>query len=114
MVLRRRAVEAVDVLKFPKRADASIASKARDELQELIESGRTKFVFDMSEVGFVDSSGLSVLVTAARKTRAAGGDVALAGITDPVRSLIELTRLQQTFPMFDDVDPAVKHLAGVA
>jgi anti-sigma B factor antagonist len=99
------------VLTFPKRADASIAGQARTEVLELIDAGRTRLVFDLSEVGFDDSSALSVLVTSVRKARAAGGDVALAGITDPVRSLIELTRLQHTFSMFDDVAAAVKHFA---
>lgn len=111
MLLKRRAVGAVEVLTFPSRADAKVAGEARKELQELIDDGRVRLVFDLSGVGFVDSSGLSVLVTALKKTRSAGGDVALVGLTDPVRSLIELTRLQSAFAMFDDVDAAAAELA---
>lgn len=111
MVLKRRSVESVEVLTFPSRADASIATDARNELQELIDAGRVRLVFDLSDVGFVDSSGLSVLVTALKKTRGAGGDVALVGLTDAVRSLIELTRLQSAFAMFDDLDAAVAELS---
>ncbi len=111
MLLKRRAVDTVEVLTFPARADASIAAEARKELQGLIDEGRVRLVFDLSGVGFVDSSGLSVLVTALKKARSGGGDVALVGLTDSVRSLIELTRLQSAFSMFDDVDTAVAELA---
>ena len=111
MLFRRRAVESVEVLAFPSRADAKVAGEARKELQALIDEGRVRLVFDLSGVDFVDSSGLSVLVTALKKTRSVGGDVALVGLTDPVRSLIELTRLQSAFSMFDDVDTAVSQLS---
>ena len=89
-----------------------MTSDARQELKELIEAGRVRLVFDLSGVELVDSSGLSVLVTALKKARDAGGDVALVGLTDPVRSLIELTRLQSAFAMFDDVDAAAAALAS--
>jgi anti-sigma B factor antagonist len=105
-------VGSVDVLTFPPRADATFASEARTELQDLVDAGRVRFAFDLSGVTFVDSSGLSVLVTALKKTRASGGDVALVGLTPPVRSLIELTRLQSSFWMFDDLDAAIAQLAG--
>jgi len=111
MLLQRRAIESVDVLTFSSRADASIATDARNEIQELIDNDRVRFVFDLSSVHFVDSSGLSVLVTALKKARSGGGDVALVGLTEPVRALIELTRLQKEFSMFDDVDTAAAELA---
>lgn len=78
----------------------------------MIDAGRVRLVLDSSAVGFVDSTGLSVLVTAFKKARSGGGDVGLVGITDSARSLIELTRLQSAFAMFDDVDTAVAAIAN--
>jgi len=111
MVLTRRAAGAVEILTLPPRADASIAVQARRELQEVLAEGRVLLAFDLSAVEFVDSSGLSVLVTAVKKARSAGGDVALVALSDSVRSLIELTRLQSAFSIFDDVDAAVAALS---
>lgn len=111
MLLQRRAIESVDVLTVPSRADAPFAADARKEIQELIDGDRVRLVFDLSSVDFVDSSGLSVLVTALKKARSGGGDVALVGLTEPVRALIQLTQLQGAFSMFDDVDTAVAELA---
>jgi anti-sigma B factor antagonist len=111
MVLKRRTAGPVEILKFPSRADASIAPDARADLQGVIDEGRFRLVFDLSEVELVDSSGLSVLVTAVKKARGAGGDVALVRLTDSVRSLIERTHLQSAFSIFDDVDAAVAELS---
>ena len=112
MVLTRRADGVVEILTFPSRADASIAPQARKELQAILDEGRVRLVFDLSGVDFVDSSGLSVLVTAVKRARSEGGDVALVSLSDPVRSLIELTRLQSAFSIFDDVDSAAAALSG--
>ncbi len=49
----------------------------------------------MAGVSFVDSSGLSVLVTSLKAARAKGGDLVLASLTPPVRSIVELTRLHR-------------------
>ena len=60
----------------------------------------------------IDSSGLSVLVSAREAARAAGGDVLLLKPNSTVRSLIELTRLQEIFEIFGNEQHAVERLAS--
>jgi anti-sigma B factor antagonist len=57
-------------------------------------------VVDFSGSPYIDSSGLGALVSLSRRLRDAGGDLRLVGLNDDLRSLFELTRLDQLFPLF--------------
>ncbi|HXV18631.1 MAG TPA: STAS domain-containing protein, partial [Candidatus Omnitrophota bacterium] len=45
----------------------------------------------------IDSSGLATLVEMLKKTKSQGGSLGLAGMTDKVRSLFEITKLDKLF-----------------
>lgn len=112
MPLTRHSVGPVDVVTLDGRLDAAAAGPVRQELKELIGSGRTRLVVNLAGVGFVDSSGLFALVASFKAARAVGGDVALVGLTPGVRSIVELTRLHRVFEIFDDEAVAVAALSG--
>lgn len=99
----------VEVVTISGKLDAAVASRARDRLRGLIEAGRKQLAVDLSGVAFIDSSGLSALVTAFKAARNGGGDVALCGLQPTVRSIMELTRLHHVFGIFGDVSAAVAH-----
>jgi anti-sigma B factor antagonist len=111
MPLSRTSHGPVDVLSFSDTLNAATTAALRQQLKELIESGRSRLVMDMARVRFVDSSGLSVFVVALKAARAAGGDVVLLKLTPEVRSIVELTRLHRVFEIFDDADAAIAKLS---
>ncbi len=65
-------------------------------------------VVDLTEVTFVDSTVLGTLVEARNKVTASGGSVVLAGPSKNVRRLLEVTSLDQVFPVFDTVAEAMR------
>jgi anti-sigma B factor antagonist len=78
------------------KVDARVAVDLKSKLKELINEGKTKIVLDLSEVDFIDSSGLGALVTTLKRVRPEG-DIRLSGVRDRVKSLLELTRLDNFF-----------------
>ena len=87
--------------------DATSATTLRARLHELVDGGAARQVIvDMSEVPFVDSAGLSALVSTLKRARDQGGDIRLCGLVDAVRSVFEITRLHRVFDVFDDVRAA--------
>ncbi len=66
-----------------------------------------KVVVDLTEVGYVDSSGLATLVEMLKKTKSQGGSLGLAGMSEKVRSLFEITKLDKLFPIFASQEEAV-------
>lgn len=111
MFLEKTEYGAVDVVRFPHRLTMGDASIHRHALRDLVDAGRKHLVLDMGAVQSVDSSGLSVLVSAAQAARKADGDVVLLGLSGPVRSLIELTRLHHVFEIFADINAAIDYLS---
>lgn len=73
----------------------------RQELKQTVldalEEGSRKFLIDFAGTGYIDSSGLGVLVSLSKKIREHGGELRLANLNDDLRSLFELTKLDTLF-----------------
>src|SRR3712207_9481495 len=69
----------------------------RQELKQRVldelEKGERKFLVDFSQTGYIDSSGLGVLVSLSKKIREQGGELRLANLNDDLKKLFELTKL---------------------
>jgi anti-sigma B factor antagonist len=110
MNITREEHGAVEVIGLPQRLTMSDAGEYRHAIRDIVDSGCKLIALDMSRVDFVDSSGLSVLVSAYKAARNADGDAALFGLQPQVRALVELTRLHHIFEVFADKTSAVNHL----
>jgi anti-sigma B factor antagonist len=77
-----------------------LKQKVLDEL----EKGEKKFLIDFSQTGYIDSSGLGVLVSLSKKIRERGGELSLANLNADLKSLFELTRLDMLFRIVDGDD----------
>lgn len=112
MTLNHQAQGDVDVVELPPRLVMADAPEARTSLRNLIMQGRNRLVLDLGKVAFIDSSGLSVLISTLKAAQAAHGEVVLLNPSAEVRALIELTRLHQIFEIFEDPKAAVTRLAS--
>jgi anti-sigma B factor antagonist len=54
---------------------------------------------DMAGVGFIDSSGLAALVSSFRQCRERGARLRIVNLQDPVRLILEITRLHEVLPI---------------
>ncbi len=91
--------------------DASNAAQVRlDILKQL--DGRTQVILDLSSVTFVDSAGLSGLLSCLQHVAQAGGDLKLCGITEEVRVLFDLIKMQRLIEIFNSKDEAVLSFQG--
>lgn len=77
--------------------DMSTASQLRDELARLASDGATLVTVDLSDLAFIDSTGLSVLITGLKRLRQQGGDMALRSPTPGTRKVLEITGLTEVF-----------------
>ena len=67
----------------------------------------TLLVIDMLEVGYLDSSGIGVLVEVFRRMNASGGQFKLSGVGQRVRSVFEITRLDKFFKIYPSLTEAL-------
>jgi anti-sigma B factor antagonist len=64
-------------------------------------------LIDLSQVTFMDSTALGVLVGAHNSATALGGTLSLVGATDPVHRLLRITQIDQLLPSYATVDAAI-------
>ena len=82
-------------------------NELKEKVLEALEAKESKFVLDFSSTGYIDSSGLGVLVSVSKKIRETGGDLRLAGLNEDLRMLFELTKLDTLFKICDTADEAI-------
>lgn len=73
----------------------------KQQVLERLEGGDRKFVIDFANTGYIDSSGLGVLVSLSKKIREQGGELRLSSLNEDLRTLFELTKLDTLFRIAD-------------
>ncbi|MGI9279401.1 MAG: STAS domain-containing protein [Endozoicomonas sp.] len=89
------------------RLDASVSEAFKTYVFGLIEDGKTDIVVDLTEVRFMDSSGLGALVAGLKKL-SGNGSFSLASAQPAVKDLFDLTSMDKLFKLHGSVDEAVK------
>jgi anti-sigma B factor antagonist len=83
------------------QVDGQLIVGNRQELKQKVldelEKGSRKFLIDFAQTGYIDSSGLGVLVSLSKKIREQGGELRLADLNEDLRTLFELTKLDTLF-----------------
>ncbi len=67
-------------------------------------------LLDMSQLQYMNSTGLNILISVLTRTRKAGGDVLISGMSAGVRQLFLVTKLDTVFTIKDSVDDALASL----
>jgi anti-sigma B factor antagonist len=101
---------AVIVLPFDE-LDASNSAEFKRDVGPILE-GRSKVVFDLERVRFVDSSGLGAFLSCLRRVNAGGGDLKLCDLSKPVRAVFELVRMHRVFDIHPTREAAVAAFAS--
>lgn len=79
----------------------------KQRVLEELEGGDRKFLIDFERTGYIDSSGLGVLVSLSKKIREHEGELRLANLNEDLRTLFELTKLDTLFKIADSRDEAL-------
>src|SRR5438067_12561313 len=96
-----------NVLPLKGEIDLHVSPSITASLNELIDKKPERLVVDLSDVTYIDSAGLAVLIGAMQRVVAYGGKFALAGLQETERSIFEISRLDQVFQIFPDTNAAL-------
>lgn len=84
--------------------DISTAALLKEAIVLALQADHSSLAIDLSEVGFLDSSGLQVLMSAKRRTAERGGEVYIVGMKTQVRRVFSLVGLQKIFRVCREKD----------
>ena len=88
--------------------DVYTASVLREKLSEVIDGDHADVVVDLTGVGFLDSTGLGVLVGALKKVRGFGGRLQLVIDQEKVMKVFRITALTQVFTIHEALEAALE------
>lgn len=80
------------------------------EVDKLVTSGSTRFVVNMSGMDYINSSGINMLVNILTKSRTKGGDIIVTNVSDKVKQLFLITKLNTLFTITDSQEEAEKNI----
>lgn len=97
----RRQGKAI-VLELAGEIDMHHSMELRDKFMELLQDKPPVLVVSLAHVEFMDSSGVATLVGALKLCRRIGCRLKLAGLTERVRNVFEICRLESVFQLYDN------------
>lgn len=87
--------------------DVYTAPLLRERIHELVKDGHHDLVIDLEAVGFLDSTGLGVLVGGLKRVRAHSGSMRLVCTSPKILKVFEITGLTKVFAIYNDVTTAL-------
>ena len=112
MYIEHQRSGSIDLITLTGELVMASCAEVRSRIQKIVDTGNGHLALDLAGVPFMDSSGLSALVSALKEARKKNGKVVLIHVAPEVQALLELTRLHQMFEIYDDQDTAVSQLSA--
>lgn len=101
-------IDDVTVVLLPGKAlDACNTKEFKSDIAPVLKA-HTKMVFDMSQLRFIDSSGLGAFLSCLRQLNTKGGELKLCGMSKSVYQTFELVRMHRIFDIYSSKDEAVQ------
>lgn len=91
----------VCILKLKGRLDLASGTSLKEEVKKLFEQDKTSIHLNLSEVEFINSSGLGSLVSLMKETRVKKGRLTLSNMASYVKEIFEITQLSHIFEIFE-------------
>jgi anti-sigma B factor antagonist len=105
---QRELVITIGSLSLQGRLDAASAPQLREVWRTYDERGINNVIVNMEQVEFIDSIGVSTLVSGMKGLRAKGGDLRIVALQPSARAIFELTMLDKVFEIFETENDALK------
>lgn len=83
-----------------------------ERLKEFINQGKKHYIMDFSEVPWMNSQGIAMIIWAMTSTKNAGGSIAFCGFSESTKNLLDITRLDTLLSIHQNLDDALKSLHG--
>lgn len=88
-----------EIIHIPTNFSVEEAIIIRESTYRRIEGGERDFVLDFGDCGFIDSTGLGVMVGIHKRCAEKGGTVSVKNVRPQVAKILEMTRLDKVFPL---------------
>ncbi len=107
MEIKLRTVGKWQVLDIRGHIKGSEVSHFRVAVQKAISENQVFLAANMNDVGFIDSSGVGMLITCHQDLKAAGGQLVLMKLSDDIYDLFEMTSIDRLFEIIENEEELI-------
>ena len=109
MDINIKTVEQVTVVEIAGDIDGKTALEVREQVSAQVQPG-VKMILDMSQVNYMSSAGLRMLLATYRQIRSNDGRVVLAGVIEEIQDTMSMTGFLRFFTVCETVEAALEAL----
>ena len=88
------------------------AETFKSTIHKAIEKGRKQVIVNLHNIDWINSTGMGILISGYTTMRRSGGDLKLLHVSDKIKSILYVTKLNLIFKCFDNEDEAVASFAN--
>jgi len=111
MKLNFEKIGDIQLVRLQGSLTVSSAQHFFSQIVSQLQTGGIKFVVDLSETEFIDSTGLGTLIRCYKRIQEAGGRMKLSDLPPRIWKTFELTRLDKILPIYDTRQDALDSFA---
>jgi anti-sigma B factor antagonist len=108
MDIEQRTEGSVTIVSPHQKLDTGTAPAAAQTFSSLLDQGAQRIVVDFSDVPYISSAGLRVLLSTAKQLRAKGGELRVCALNDAVQEVFEISGFNTLLPVFVSTADAVR------
>lgn len=102
----------VVVKRMPQRLNMRAAREFLHDVQPLLAADRPQLVFDLAQVEQIDAAGVEMLLHCMSEAHKRDGDLKLAALSPQAAVILELTRTERLFEIYETSADAVRSFSG--
>jgi len=95
------------ILGLKGRLETGTSKDLEERLLGLINQGEKQFIIDLAELEYISSSGLRVLILAAKRLKSDGGKIALSSMKGNIKQIFDITGFSSIFPIYPSQEEAL-------
>lgn len=111
MEIQHKMENGVLIIKINGRLDAATSPSADETIKKTMEEDRNRLLFDLSDLEYLSSGGLRVILSAAKEIKRRNGKVALCCLNQYVDEIFEVSGFKSMIPVKDSLEAGIKDLA---
>lgn len=108
MEIKIKEIGDVTVIKIIGEVDLYHAPDIIEKVKECCDNNKLKVVIDLEKVTYIDSSGISSLISSLSSLKELGGDLKIIHVYDNVKRIFSLTKLTSFFNIYDSESKAIE------
>jgi anti-sigma B factor antagonist len=111
MKVRIRTNHLIYILDLRGEIDLFESNRLKELVMKMIEKKAERFIINVKDVRTIDSSGIGALIFISSTLKKMHLDLAIANVQGAVQAVLEKTKLQGFFPLYEKIDDAIKALS---